>query len=297
MIRIAAALLALTVTNRDASASDTASSAPFAMLSSLVAESGANVRRGITYGPSPRHRLDVYEPVSAQNAPIVLFFYGGSWTSGDRAYYGFLATALAKRGYTTVVADYRLHPEVSFPAFVDDAARAYGWAWRTLAKGQDRARPIYVMGHSAGAHIAALLALDPGYRNRFSPGSPRPAGLIGLSGPYAFDPTTWDTTAEIFATTAGNPDAARPVAVARASQESAGGLRVLLLHGSSDTVVTPQASVELKRVLEARGANVTKIDYPLIGHIGLITAYARPLRWRASTLDDTLRFLARHPLR
>lgn len=285
---------------RSASAGQTGfNPSPLAFISGLVAESGASVRSSIAYGPASRHQLDVYEPEPGRprRSTIIVFYYGGGWVSGDRGLYAFLGSAFASRGYTTVIADYRLYPQVQFPVFVEDAALAYGWVARTIAGGATSARsrrpdnssrrPIVVMGHSAGAHIGALIALDPRYRAQFAPEAPAPAGFIGLAGPYAFDPTSWPTTKDIFAPAIGNPDATRPTVQAAKLKAP---LSALLLHGSDDTVVTPDASTQFAQALVARGANVQHVSYG-VGHLGVMLAYARPLRWRAGVLDRTLAFL------
>ena len=168
------------------------------LYSGLVADRGVMVERGVAFGALARDRLDIYRPAAGdQGGPIAMFIYGGGWRSGDRATYGFVGAALAARGITTVVADYRLFPEVKFPAFVEDAARAYAWVSTNLATGAAKRRPIVLIGHSAGAYIAAMLALDERYLSAVGVAE-RPAGLVGLAGPYAFDPTTFPTTAEIF---------------------------------------------------------------------------------------------------
>ncbi|MEO7886302.1 MAG: alpha/beta hydrolase [Polaromonas sp.] len=146
----------------------------FAMLTALLtACSGADLlnatvatdtyRRtdSIAYGPEPRQKLDVYQPQGElRNAPIVVFFYGGSWSTGERADYRFVGEALASQGIVAVVADYRLSPAVRYPVFVQDSARAVRWARDHAAEyGADPAR-LFVMGHSAGAYNAAMVALD-----------------------------------------------------------------------------------------------------------------------------------------
>jgi acetyl esterase/lipase len=202
------------------------------IFSRLVAERGAVVQRDQSFGPNTRHRLDVYRPKTpCPDGPVVIFWYGGGWTSGDRATYGFVGSALAGRGITTVVPDYRHYPEVTFPGFVDDAALAYAWVAKNVAMNGAKPRPIIVMGHSAGAHTAALLAYDQGYLMRAGSNLPKPTGLIGLAGPYSFDPTTWPTTKQIFAT-APSADSARPVSFIRPGAPPA-----LLLHGAADTTV------------------------------------------------------------
>ena len=264
------------------------------LFSDATAERNIETRKGVPYGEGDRHKLDIYEPSeSARRGPIVIFYYGGGWTSGDRSFYGFVGSAFAKRGFTTVVPDYRLYPEAAFPGFVTDAALAYGWVAQNLAAGgnaADQRRPIFVVGHSAGAHIAALLAFDAHYLGAvLATNAMRPAGLIGLSGPYAFDPTTWNTTREIFKTAARQPDQARPVALVTSEAPP-----TLLIHGQSDDVVTVEAARQLYRVLTTKGVDATKIEYPGVGHVGLILTLSRPLRWRADVLDQSVAFIAKH---
>jgi acetyl esterase/lipase len=262
---------------------------PFAALySSITAERNVDVESGIAYGSLSRQKLDIYEPRAGvtKQKPIVVFYYGGSWESGDRAIYGFAGAAFASRGFTTVIPDYRVYPEVRFPAFVEDAAAAYAWVAKNLSAACGEARPIIIAGHSAGAHIAALLALDPHYLAAADAGKKRPAGWIGLAGPYAFDPTTWPSTKAIFDTTASNPDAARPISFARAGTPPA-----LLIHGAADDVVKPEASRQLFDALKARGASAQKIEYDGVGHVGLVLTYSKPFRWRADTLDSTIEFI------
>jgi acetyl esterase/lipase len=252
----------------------------------LVADRGVAVETGVAYGPLARDRLDIYRPASGdKGGPIAMFIYGGGWRSGDRATYGFVGAAFASRGITTVIADYRLFPDVKFPAFVEDAARAYAWVSANLTSGAGKRRPIVLVGHSAGAYIAAMLALDERFLTAAG-AAQRPAGLIGLAGPYAFDPTTYPTTAEIFTPAAANADAARPVALVRQ-----GAPPTLLMHGLSDETVQLYNTRDLTVALQAVGTDVRKIEYAGIGHMGLVLAISRPLRWRAPVLKEAVAFI------
>jgi acetyl esterase/lipase len=284
MVLVVAVLLAATgglLAARQALASATVAS----LYSGLVADRGVAVESGVAYGPLARDRLDIYRPASGdRGGPIAMFIYGGGWRSGDRATYGFVGAALAARGITAVIADYRLYPNVKFPVFVEDAARAYAWVSANLAAGDGKTRPIVLIGHSAGAYIAAMLAFDERYPAAAG-GAERPAGLIGLAGPYAFDPTTYPTTAEIFAT-ATSADAARPVALVRH-----GAPRTLLMHGLEDETVQLYNTRELAGALRAVGTDVRKIEYAGIGHMGLVLAISRPLRWRAPVLREVVAFV------
>jgi acetyl esterase/lipase len=266
---------------------DRASRSSFSsFLSNLVSEGGLRIDRDRAYGPDPRHMLDIYRAAGREqpNAPVVLFYYGGGWTAGDRATYTFVGSALAANGVTTVIADYRLFPQVRYPAFCEDAARAYAWVNATVA--DNGRRPVILMGHSAGAHIASLLTFDASYRQAAAPGLGAPSALIGLSGPYAFDPTTWPSTRTIFAT-APSADKVRPSAWASVIK----GPPTLLIHGNSDTVVEPVAAHTMEASLVKSKTPVRKIMYANIGHSALIMTFAQPLRWRAPLLEDVLKFV------
>jgi acetyl esterase/lipase len=259
--------------------------------SALTSEYGIDTETDIAYGSHPRQKLDIYRAdPDTEKAPIAVFYYGGGWTDGDRATYKFVGTALAKRGITTVVPDYRLFPEVKFPTFVDDAAKAYGWVATNssrLGRHCGSSRPIVVIGHSAGAHTAALLSLDTSYLERHAPGARRPRAMIGLAGPYAFDPTTWPSTKDIFSSARGNPERSRPVTFA--AQGSAPP--TLLLHGRDDETVKLFNTRDLGAAIQATGQKAQIREYPGIGHVGLILTVSTPLRWRAPTLDDMVAFI------
>lgn len=251
----------------------------------IASDGGVTKREAVSYGPLPRQKLDIYEPArTREKAGVALFFYGGGWREGQRATYRFVGAALAARGFVTVVADYRLFPDAAFPEFMEDAVRAYGWVDAHIA--QNGKRPIVLIGHSAGAYMAALLALDASYRARFAPRAAAPAGLVGMAGPYSFDPTTWPTTRDVFSRAANNPDEARPVAYVNAAAPP-----TLLLYGLRDEIVSPENRIKLANALTEHGAPVRRIDYSGIGHVGLVTAIGRLLRWRAPVLDDIVRFV------
>ena len=133
--------------------------------------------------------------------------------------------------------------------------------------------------------MAALLALDVRYLSAAGVGSHRPAGLIGLAGPYAFDPTTYPTTKEIFAS-ASRPEEARPVAFA-----GAGAPPALLMHGLKDETVQLSNMRALTEALRASGSPARALELEGIGHTGLVLAISRPLRWRAPVLVEIVGFI------
>lgn len=247
------------------------------------------VASGVAFGSDPRQRLDIYGPAKADGpAPVVTFFYGGSWASGSRDGYGFAAKAFASRGYTVVVPDYRLVPEVHFPAFVEDGAAAIAWTEANIAgHGGDPAR-LSLVGHSAGAHIAMLLALDPRWLRAAGSDPGRLRAAVGIAGPYDFLPFSVGATKNAFGQA---PDAklTQPINFARKDAPP-----ILLATGTEDTMVLPRNSRKLAKALQDAGATVELKEYDGLGHVGAVLALSKPFRGRAPVLADTLAFLERH---
>jgi acetyl esterase/lipase len=259
---------------------------PLMLVDGLVASSGYAVDECIPYGPEARHRLDVYSPTGGlRSKAVVLFLYGGGWKSGGRGHYRFVGQALASRGVHVVIPDYRLYPEVRFPCFVEDVARAICWVNREMPRLVGDPARIVVAGHSAGAHIAALIALDPTYLDAAEVELTTIAGWIGLAGPYAFDPAKNASTRAIFAT-AKNPDDARPISFVRPDAPPA-----LLLHGTDDAAVSPRNSVQLARDLRIEETQVRYLPLADVGHIGILLALARPFERRAPVIASVMSFL------
>lgn len=256
-------------------------------LNALTPGDGGVVLRvdGAAYGPDPRQRLDVYAPaVSAGPLPVVVFFYGGGWNSGYRGGYAFAARAIAARGFVVVVPDYRLVPEVRFPAFVDDAAAAIRWTVDHIAaSGGDPAR-IAVAGHSAGAHIALLVTLDRHYLAAAGvPGAVKAA--VGLAGPYDFLPLDAQSAIDAFGQ-APDRQATQPIHFVRADAPPA-----LLLTGDADDTVKPRNTASLAAALRGVGAPVEVRTYPGVGHIGILLALSKPFRGKADVLATMTKFL------
>ncbi len=161
---------------------------PTPALNALAPHDGLTLTGDIAYADGPRHTLDVYAPrPAATPAPVLVFFYGGGWSSGAKAMYRFIGAAMAARGMLVVIPDYRLHPEVSFPAFMDDMVAAVAWAHANAAKFGGDPHRLFLMGHSAGGQIAALLALDAGYLRSAALSPERDVcGVIGLAAPYDY---------------------------------------------------------------------------------------------------------------
>ena len=249
------------------------------ILDALTLRAGHTLDRDIAYGAHLRQKLDLYTPDARERTtPLVVFFYGGRWQAGDKADFRFVGRALASRGIAVAIPDYRLYPEVRWEGFLADAAAALGY----LAEREPR---LVAAGHSAGAYIAAMLALD-GDR-RAAAGVPPCAvvGGIGLAGPYDFLPLTEDDIKAVFGPGPAGPET-QPITFVDANDPP-----MLLLTGGDDTTVNPGNSARLAARLEAEGVPATLKTYPGVGHIRIVAALAAPLRFLAPTLDDVGGFI------
>ena len=239
----------------------------------------------IAYGADPRQRLDIYAPRDTTNAPVVVFFYGGSWNSGKRQDYAFAARALAARGFVTVVPDYRLVPQVRYPAFVEDGAQAVAWTAANIAGYGGNPARIGVSGHSAGAYIALMLTLDR--RWLAAAGAPDAVkAAVGLAGPYDFAPFEPGGAAQAAFGHVKDVRQTQPITWARP-----GAPPVLLLQGAGDTIVLPHNATALAAAI---GTSAQARIYPGVGHIGIILAISKPFRSKAPALADTAAFFHKH---
>ena len=263
--------------------------APLGLLDVIVPDGNYKRQSDIAYGDHPRLKLDVYHSdIGRRDAPIVVFFYGGSWKSGSRGKYRFVGDALTNLGYTVVIPDYRLYPEVRFPAFVEDAALAVRWVYDNIAKSGNSTRPVFLAGHSAGAHIAALLAVDASYFQSQSLGPQNLCGVIGLAGPYTFDPLRYPNTRKVFEGL-NDRDYARPSARITGVSPP-----FLLLHGANDRTVNAANTLDFARKLEEKGNTVKKVLFPELGHYRIILAVSRPFDDIAPVNNEISDFIERH---
>lgn len=238
----------------------------------------------LRYGPARKQVLDLYGPIAPGPHPLVVFFYGGAWTeNGDRRDFGFAARALSALGYLVAVPDYRVLPEVAYPAFLDDCALAVHWLLdRAQEYGGDPSR-VAIGGHSAGAYNAAMLALDPRYGLRG-----RLKAVAGLSGPYDFYPFTEAIGIRTFGQVPDGP-ATQPIAHVTAEAPP-----MFLGHGSRDTLVGPHNPESLATRLREVGVPAEVHHYPSLGHAGPVMELGSLIRGRSTLFADLRRFLAVH---
>jgi acetyl esterase/lipase len=259
-----------------------AACAPVDALNAITPDEGARRIAGLRYVEGPRGLLDLYLPAEgAADAPLLVFFYGGGWRSGAKEDYRFLGTAFAARGWVVAIPDYRLAPEVRWPAFAEDGAAAVAALPGLLAaQGLAPGRAVVLAGHSAGAHTAAMLALEPRWLGAHGLSPCRDvAALLGLAGPYAIFPTSARTVVAAFG------PAPQPAEVSPLVHASSAAPPAVLLAGETDALVSPRNSEALAEALARAGRPAELRLLPGVGHIDIVAAIAVPLRHTAPTLD------------
>jgi len=238
----------------------------------------------IAYGSEARQTLDIYGPKGSGPWPVVFFIYGGSWMDGSRHDYEFVGRALAAKGFLIVIADYRLLPEVEYPGFLQDCAAAFAWCVDNIGQYGGDAERMALMGHSAGAYNAAMLALDPAYLKAQGLLG-RVKAVVGLSGPYNFLPFDGPISLRTFGAVR-NPKATQPVNLVTQDAPP-----MFVANGERDTLVGPQNSKALASQLRAADVAVSERYYPKLGHAHLVMALALPLRGIAPVLAEATAFL------
>ncbi len=267
---------------------------PLGTLNAVIPSGSYTFNADVAYGPLARQRLDIYRPsctAPAAGWPVVVFFYGGSWNREEKADYKFAGEALASRGVLTLVADYRLYPQVRYPDFLKDSALALGYGLKEATRLGGDPKRVFVMGHSAGGYNAAMLALDARWLGEIGRGPSELAGFIGLAGPYEFLPMTNPDAQPVFFHP-NYPPNTQPIEFANKSAP-----RTFLGAALKDSLIDPQRNtVALAAKLQTAGAPVVLKMYDGVSHITLVASLARPLRFLAPTLDDVVAFIDAAPV-
>lgn len=259
---------------------------PAFVLNALARAQTYDVVADVAYTDGERGKLDIYKPRDAHDAPVIVFFYGGSWQTGAKESYLFLATTLAARGYVVIVPDYRVYPAVRFPEFLNDGAKVVRWARDNAAVNGGDASRVFLMGHSAGAYIAAMLAIDGEWLKGVGLAPERDiAGLIGVSGPYDFLPLHDETLKVIFD---GNRPETQPITFAQGKKPPA-----LLMTGADDNTVQPGNSQRLADKLRSQGNDAASIIYRRLGHITILLGLAPYVSNYLPLLNDIDVFIGR----
>ncbi len=268
-----------------------AACSPIKVLNALTPSSTFTKTASIAYGDDPRQTLDIYRPVTASpNAPVVVFFYGGSWNSGAKDDYGFVGEALASRGIVVVIADYRLYPQVRYPLFLQDSAQAVAWTYQHIADYGADPHQLYLMGHSSGAYNASMLALDARWLNAVNMSPSMLKGWIGLAGPYDFLPIENPDVKPVFFFPNSPPDSQPINHVSREAPPA------LLIASTDDNLVNPTRNTGgLAKKLREAGVPVEVFYFSRTSHATLVASISKPLRWLAPVLDRVTGFIRYTP--
>lgn len=241
---------------------------------------------GIPYAGGPRGKLDVYVRQNpTANSPVCMFIYGGAWSRGERWEYDFVGRALASRGFVTVIPDYRLVPEVTYPAFLYDIAVAAKWVEDNITTFGGNPDKLFMAGHSAGAYNAVMMGLDPTFFREAGCGL-KVRGVAGLAGPYDFYPFEFNEVREAFGY-AANPEGTQPVRLVTSAAPP-----MFLATGNLDLIVKTDNTTALAAKLREHNVPVDERYYDGIGHMEIATALGAMMRWRAPVLDDVVNFFA-----
>jgi acetyl esterase/lipase len=185
---------------------------------------------------------------------------------------------------------YRVYPQVIFPAFVEDGASAVRWVRDNISTYGGDTNHLYLMGHSAGSHIAALLTLDTHYLKAVGLNRNVIRATATLSGPYDFTPNPWDRPVFGMGTndTAIDPKI-EPITFVDGKEPP-----MLLVQGLRDKIVAPSNAVNLATRIREAGGEVEYITYPKRGHAAVVVALVWPYQWLAPVLDDVTDYFNQH---
>jgi len=262
---------------------------PVQLLNASIPTYGVSITRNVAYGAGPRHNVDIYRPNDAKGPlPVVVFFYGGSWNSGSKDEYLFVATALARQGFVVLVPDYRLYPQVRYPAFLQDCAEAVAWTIHHAPDYGGDAGNLFLMGHSAGAYNVAMLALDPHYLAQAGGSRDAIRAAVTLAGPFDFLPLTDPEVQAVFSSVA-ELGPTQPI-----NHVDGHNPPMLLLQGAADDLVYPRNATALAARIRQAGGPVADKLYAGIGHVGLVLSFAPWFRGSAPALADSVAFLRAH---
>ena len=256
---------------------------PLGVLNATVSSDGYKSTLNQAYGKQPRQRLDIHVPNQvSENADVVVFYYGGRWQSGNKEQYTFVADALTSKGIITVLPDYRLYPDVDWGDFIQDGASAYQWVFENIAKYNGNPKRVFVMGHSAGAHISAMVAVDESLLDN---GVKRPCGFMGLAGPYDFLPIRDADVIQVFSS-AKDLKKTQPITFVNKNDPA-----MLLMHGKNDVSVQVGNSIRVAEHAERLGGSVATKLYDDVNHVDILISLSSTFRHVSPVLNDSVAFM------
>jgi len=258
-----------------------AACSPIRFLNTITPSGSFKLAKDIAYLDGERQKLDIYQPKDPKpGAPIVVFIHGGSWDTGDKNTYKFVGEAFASQGYTTVIPNYRLYPDVVYPKFINDTAAAIAYTAKRYPE-----QGLIVIGHSAGAYNAMMATVEPKYLQAQGVEVCRAiAGMVGLAGPYGAFPLKAERLLIIFPDRHTADDA--PVNLIKGPTPP-----IFMAIGDKDTTVSELHSTALQKLIRARGGKADYKMYPGLNHTDVVKVLSRYFDGDSELKGDILRFI------
>lgn len=259
----------------------------------------------IPYGDSPRQRLDLFVPkgdggtgkrtvgdnqiplTKSGKSPLIIFFYGGGWSSGTRKGYSFIGKAFAATGCAVVVPDFGKHPDAPYPEFLEDCAKAVRWARDNAERLDADPDMIFLAGHSSGGYNAAMLALDARWLHGAGVPHDAIAGWLGLSAPYDFLPL--DVAASI-RTFSHVPEKLLP-STQPINKVTPGSPPAFFSNGAPDTIVGKYHVENMAEEYEKRDLTHTAKIYDGMNHYWAMLSLAKLFQSKFPVFADMLSFI------
>ncbi|PHS40869.1 MAG: hypothetical protein COA91_03315 [Robiginitomaculum sp.] len=258
-----------------------AACSPVRFLNTITPSGSYKLAKDIAYGDGERQKLDIYQSSKPKpGAPIVMFIHGGSWDTGSKNIYKFVGEAFASQGYTTVIPNYRLYPDVVYPKFINDTAAAIAYTAKRYPE-----QGLIVIGHSAGAYNAMMATVEPKYLQAQGVEVCRAiAGMVGLAGPYGAFPLKAERLLIIFPDRHTADDA--PVNLIKGPTPP-----IFMAIGDKDTTVSELHSTALQKLIRARGGKADYKMYPGLNHTDVVKVLSRYFDGDSELKGDILRFI------
>ena len=233
-----------------------------------------------------KDRLDLYLPEGARDFPVLVFYHGGGLTNGDKGGSEHVGRTLARAGYGAAIVNYRLSPTVEHPEHAEDAARSLAWVYRNIAKHGGSPDAVYISGHSAGAYLAALLALDPRYLEKEGLSPEIITGAMPISGFFYVDLVAPDRSKDVWGERMEVWKDASPARHVRADAPP-----LLFLYADGDAPWRRQQNEDIKKALVEKGhGEVNTIQIESRDHRSIFQSMAVG----DDTLDAMLAFMKAH---
>ena len=249
------------------------------------AEPKPRIFLNVPYGPEALQALDLYLPAHPDGARLVLVLHGGAWSVGDKEQYAAVGSRLAWEGLAAAVANYRLSPAVQHPTHAEDAARALAWCYRHASGYGLDPEGLCLLGHSAGAHLAALIALDPRYLAAEGLAPRVVRRVLGVAGVgYDLNPSYATPALMPFLTPVFGDDCAAWPQAAPVRYVTGTAPPFLLIHGLCDTEAPPASTEVMAAALARAGVPTQLVLLPDEGHFSvMLTAAPQVIAFLQST--------------